>query len=120
MTRKSWKKALVEKTKEEGTYKPSFDIAIDILSEILEERDKVYKLYLEDGSRPVVDVTTDRGQTNKRPNPLLNQWKDLNDSALRYIRELGLSPTGLKKITGDFKTETKKKNSLEEFMKEFE
>ena len=78
MTRKSWKKALVEKTKEEGTYKPSFDIAIDILSEILEERDKVYKLYLEDGSRPVVDVTTDRGQTNKRPNPLLNQYKDLN------------------------------------------
>lgn len=121
MTKNKWKKKLEEKTRAEGVYKPSFDLAIGILSEILEERDKVYKQYIEEGSQPVVDVTTDRGQVNRRPNPLLNQWKDLNSSALLYIRELGLSPAGVKKIKGEAPTEKKTdSHSLEAFLKEFE
>ena len=34
-------------------------------------------------------------------NPLLVLWDDLNKSALAYWRELGLTPSSYKKMTGD-------------------
>lgn len=118
MKKEEWKKRLEDQIRAEGLYKSSFDITIEILSEILEERDEVYRQYLKK-REAVVDVTTDRGSVNKRPNPLLNQWKDLNSSALQYIKELGLSPAGAKKIKGETPAESKP-NGLEAFMREFE
>lgn len=34
-------------------------------------------------------------------NPLLVLWDDLNKSALAYWRELGMTPSSYKKMTGD-------------------
>ena len=34
-------------------------------------------------------------------NPLLVLWDDLNKTALAYWRELGLTPSSYKKMTGD-------------------
>ena len=119
MTVEEWKKKIVNQMKEEEGYNSSFDLTIGILAEILAERDKVYKLYLKEGSEPIVEVKTDRGQVNKRPNPLLRQWQDLNGSALQYIKELGLSPAGLKKIKGEALPERDKGYSLNDFEREF-
>lgn len=100
MDKSKWKKRITEQIKIEHDYIASFQTTIDILAEILEERDRVYAAYIEDGAQPTVIFTTDRGQKNPKPNPLLTQWQDLNVTALQYLRDLGLSPAGLRKLQG--------------------
>lgn len=46
------------------------------------------------------EYTNKAGATNLTKNPLLVLWDDLNKSALAYWRELGLTPSSYKKITG--------------------
>lgn len=108
MNKKTWTKRITEQIKIDRAYLPSFQTTIDILAEILEERDRVYSAYIEDGRRPTIVFTTDRGAQNPKPNPLLRQWQDLNVTALQYLRDLGLSPAGLRKLQGqlpkDYKT----------------
>ena len=100
MDKSKWKKRITEQIKIERDYIASFQTTIEILAEILEERDRVYKAYIEDGAQPTIIFTTDRGQKNPKPNPLLTQWQDLNVTALQYLRDLGLSPAGLRKLQG--------------------
>ncbi len=92
--------------KENGIYKKSYDNTIKILSEILEKRDQVMDKY--DGE-PVVFHTNSHGATNPTKNQYLVLWNELNKTALSYIKELGLTPSGLKKITNvdDKKTTSK-------------
>lgn len=94
----SYKKTLLNATKELGTYDKSFDSTLNILAEILTEREAVYKEYVKQGRKPLVLIISDRGAENMRPNPLLKQWNDLNTSALSYLSAVGLTPAGLKKI----------------------
>ena len=100
MDKSKWKKRITKQIKIEHDYIASFQTTIEILAEILEERDRVYKAYIEDGAQPTIIFTTDRGQKNPKPNPLLTQWQDLNVTALQYLRDLGLSPAGLRKLQG--------------------
>lgn len=74
---------------------------INTLASILEERDRVYRQYIDEGAQPLIEVVSDRGAKNNRPNPLLKQWNDLNTTALSFWRDLGLTPAGLKKINDD-------------------
>ena len=100
MRKQAWKKRIEEQIKIDRDYIKSFQTTLTILSEILEERDRVYDAYLKDGARPTVIFTTDRGAENPKPNPLLRQWQDLNVTALQYLRDLGLTPAGLRKLQG--------------------
>lgn len=97
----SYKKILMNATKELGTYDKSFDASLNILAEIMTERENVYKEYVKGGRHPLVLTISDRGAENYRQNPLLKQWNDLNSSALSYLSAVGLTPAGLKKITND-------------------
>lgn len=45
--------------------------------------------------------TNKAGATNPTKNPALIVWTDMNSLALQYWRELGLTPSSFKKITGD-------------------
>ena len=45
--------------------------------------------------------TNQGGSTNTVKNPLLVLWDDLNKSALAYWRELGMTPSSYRKMTGD-------------------
>lgn len=98
MKKRQWKTRLKKAVIEAKTYKPFFDYTIDTLAGILEQRDEVYKLYTEDEDGPVVEYTNKAGFTNSTKNPKLALWDDLNKTALTYLRELGLTPAGLKKI----------------------
>ena len=98
MTKLGWKRLIIQKMTEAGTYDPVFDQVVDTLVDILVERDRVYKQYTKEGSHPLVLVTSDRGQENMRKNPLLSTWQEFNKDALQYWRDLGLTPAGLKKI----------------------
>ena len=109
MTAKQYKRAIEKKLKENNTYLPAFDTSISVLSEMLEERERVYTEYINTGARPVIEFTSDRGAVNLKPNPLLKQWQELNAGALLYLRELGLTAAGLKKLQGQVITEKPQK-----------
>ena len=100
MNAKQWKKAIEEQIKFDADYIPAFKTTIQILSEMLEERDRIYTAYLDAGAQPVIEFTSDRGAVNLKPNPLLKQWQEINASALLYLRDLGLTAAGLRKLQG--------------------
>lgn len=115
MRKADWKRQIIEKCKNVGTYRSDFLPAIITLSAILEERDRVYKQYVKEGAKPVIDRTSDRGAVNKSKNPLLATWQDLNKDALSYWRDLGLTPAGLKKLD-DEAMKPKKQSSLADLL----
>lgn len=102
MNKEEWKAEIESQVCVHRSYISSFQTTINILSEMLEERDRVYAEYIESGARPVVNFTSDRGATNLKQNPLLRQWHELNVAALAYLRDLGITPAGLRKIQGYF------------------
>lgn len=116
MNRTEWKRKIKKSCKAAGTYKPFFDDSIDALSVILEQRDIALEQYEESGSEPVVIHTNKFGADNLSKNPCLVMWCDLNAQALAYWRDLGLTPSGLKKINDDA-MKTKKQSSFADILK---
>lgn len=98
----AYRKKIEAQIKFDADYIPSFDTTIRILSEMLEERDRIYKEYQDTGAQPLCKFTTDRGAENMKPNPLLKQWQEINASCLLYLRDLGLTAAGLRKLQGQF------------------
>lgn len=113
MNADEWKRAIRRATKAAGTYKKTFDAPIDALAKILEQRDSVYQEYLDGGAVPVVERVSDRGARNSAKNPLLTLWMELNRDALAYWRELGLTPSGLKRLNESAMASTKEQSALE-------
>lgn len=119
MKARDWVKIIREKMADVGTYKPSFDKAIETLSSILEQRDAAYSEFVKGGSQIIIDRRSDRGAVNSAKNPLFVAWMDLNSQALAYWRDLGLTPAGLKRIDEE-SMRPKKKSALAEALKEME
>ena len=112
MKKKAWKKRIKDACIEAGTYRDYFDSVISSLAETLETRDKVRKYYEDSGALPIVQHTNKGGSTNLVKNPILTMYDDLNNTALMYWRELGLTPKGLKAIDENAMKRGKPKNSL--------
>ncbi|MBP5379270.1 MAG: hypothetical protein J6Y64_06990, partial [Ruminococcus sp.] len=53
---------------------------------------------IESGGELLVEYTNKAGATNLALNPLVKLVNDLNDTALTYWKELGLTAAALKKI----------------------
>ena len=111
MKKAAWKKKIKQACVDAGTYKPFFDDVITTLADVLEKRDDTGEQYKKYGSKPVITYTNKGGNSNPTKNPMLILWDDLNKTALTYWRELGLTPSGYKKITGD-KPESEKGSGL--------
>lgn len=116
MKKGAWKKRITKACVDAGTYRDFFDYTIDALAETLERRDEVAKRYKESGDGPVIEYTNKAGATNLVKNPALTMWDDLNKSALAYWRDLGLTPSGLKRID-ESAMKGKKKSNLAEMIK---
>ena len=101
MTAKQWKNLIKRQLSALGQTEKAYDSVISTLADILEQRDAVYQEYIDAGCEPVREYTNKGGATNLTKNPLLVLWDDLNKSALAYWRELGLTPSSYKKMTGD-------------------
>lgn len=97
MKAKKWKSEIKNQMLNIGVYKPEFDRVIDTLSTILEQRDEAYKAFLSDG-RHIIMRENVKGGSNPVKNPLLSVWMDLNNQAITFWRECGLTPAALKKI----------------------
>lgn len=102
----NWAQKIKKACEEVGTYRQSFDDVIDTLASILDERDKAMQIYAtEFQSQPVYEG---------RKCPALQVIDEMNKTALAYWRDLGLTPSGLKKINDDAIKPKPKGNALEE------
>ena len=101
MTSKQWKTLIKKQLSALGQKEKAYDTVIATLADILEQRDYVFQQYQDEGCKPVREYTNKAGATNITKNPLLVLWDELNKSALAYWRELGLTPSSYKKMTGD-------------------
>lgn len=113
MNKEAWQKLTVANMVAVGTYKSSFDPAIDTLAEKGALRDTVRELFAASGGNVIVNHTNKAGATNIEQNPLLRMMNDLDRDLLAYWRDLGLTPAGLKRID-DQSMKPKKKSALQE------
>lgn len=107
MTKAKWKDLIIDQMTALGVQNDSYNSAVETLASILEQRDKTYKEFKKSGGLSVIQYTNKGGSTNMTKNPLLVLWDDLNKSALSYWRELGLTPSSYKKMTGSTMKEEK-------------
>lgn len=117
--RKTTKQIIIEQCEAVGTYKDAFLPAIEATARTIEQRDAAWEAFVEDGCRYVIDHTNKADNTNLVKNPLFLIWRDLNMDALAMWRELGLTPSGYKKVTGDNQSQ-KKGSALAAALKSFE
>ena len=101
MTKAAWKKKIKADCIQAGTYAEWCESIIDTLAAILEKRDAAEKQFKQMKSLPIITHTNKAGAVNPTKNPALVMWNDLNASALAYWRDLGLTPSAFRKLTGD-------------------
>ena len=120
MTAKQWKSKIKKAAVTAGTYKSFFDPVIATLSDVLEQRDKALEQFIASGGCMVIKYTNKANATNPSKNPFMLAWNDLNTTALAYWRELGLTPSSFRKITGTTAPAEEKKSGLAEALKAIE
>nr|DAL38790.1 MAG TPA_asm: terminase small subunit [Caudoviricetes sp.] len=108
MKREKWIETIEKQMEKLGTADPSYQSAVETLAEILEQRDKTKAEFKKSGGKSVIEYTNKGNATNMVKNPLLILWDDLNKSALAYWRELGLTPSSFRKMTGGVKEKEEK------------
>ena len=113
----TWRKKIVQACQNVGTYQPSFDAVIDSLALILERRDDANEQFEKSGGNPIIKYTNKGGATNPAKHPALIVWDELNKTALAYWRDLGLTPSGLKRINEQAMT-PRKRSALAEALKD--
>lgn len=110
MSKTKWKNLINKQLSALGLKDDAYSSAVDSLAAILEQRDKTFQEFQDSGGKTVIEYTNKGGSTNMSKNPLLVMWDDLNKTALAYWRELGMTPSSYKKLTGEEpKKEEKKK-----------
>ena len=95
-----WRPKIKKQCEEMKTFQPSFNSAIDTLAKVLEQRDAALEQFKKEGSVLIIEKTSDRGAVNSAINPLVRLIDTLNNTALSYWRELGLTPSSFRKMTG--------------------
>ena len=108
----TYRNKIIADMKKVGTYKTEYDRIINNLAKIYADMDKAREDFIKSGGNFVVKHTNKNGSTNLVKNPFYLTIEGLQSNILAYSRELGLTPMGLKKITGDSVTETKKQSTL--------
>lgn len=115
------KKDLIKKMKSVGTYDKSFNEIIELTAQILVDLEKAKENFAKSGYQIVVTHTNKNGSKNLVKNPFYLSIEKLRDDSIVYLRELGLTPTGLKKIKNVIDTEPQQNNSvLESILSNFE
>ena len=100
MSKTKWKNLIKKQLTALGLQNDAYESTVESLAAILEQRDKTFDEFQKSGGKSVIEYTNKGGSTNMTKNPLLVLWDDLNKTALAYWRELGLTPSSYKKLTG--------------------
>lgn len=112
MSKKKWKNLINRQLTALGLRNNAYESTVESLAAILEQRDKTFDEFQESGGKSVIEYTNKGGATNMTKNPLLVLWDDLNKTALAYWRELGLTPSSYKRLTGTGAKQEESKKGL--------
>lgn len=112
MSKTKWKNLIKKQLTAFGLQNDAYESTVESLAAILEQRDKTYDEFQQSGGKSVIEYTNKGGSTNMTKNPLLVLWDDLNKTALAYWRELGLTPSSYKKLTGTGAKQEESKKGL--------
>lgn len=96
-----YKRQIIRKMKDVGTYSTSFVYTIDVLAKVLADYEETTERFSRTGGHMVIKHTNKSGATNIVKNPLYQAIEKLRDDIITYSRELGLTPAGLKRINKD-------------------
>lgn len=108
------KTKILKAMKQLDTYRPAFDSAIEVLASLLDRRDVALEKFAESGEEQVIELPNKSLATH----PYLKQAQECESLALSYMKELGLTASGYKKIKGD-KNEAPAECQLEDLRKVF-
>lgn len=112
MSKTKWKNLIIKQLTALGLQNDAYESTVESLAAILEQRDKTFEEFQKSGGKSVIEYTNKGGSTNMTKNPLLVLWDDLNKTALAYWRELGLTPSSYKKLTGTGAKQEESKKGL--------
>lgn len=112
-----YKRQIIRKMKDVGTYSTSFVYTIDVLAKVLADYEATTEQFERTGGHMVIKHTNKSGATNIVKNPLYQSIEKLRDDIITYSRELGLTPAGLKRIKDKGNT-SKKESRLEMILHE--
>lgn len=99
-----------------GTYDNAFMLSIGILDGLLSDYYRAREDWISDGGQLVMEYTNKNGQTNTVKNPLYQSMEKLRMDILTYLRELGITPSGLKKLKQDSFGDNNKVSKVEEML----
>lgn len=116
MNKAEWFDKIKLACEDAGTYRPFFDSVIETLAGILERRDDANRVFEATGGNVLVTHTNKLGAKNLEQNPALRLANDLNRDALAYWRDLGLTPSGLRKLTAEVVSKENNEGSLEKLL----
>lgn len=97
-TEQHYRNDIIKKMKALGVYHVEFSHTVDTLARTLYDYDRTLKSFEESGGNVVIRYTNKSGATNVTKNPYYLALEGMREDILAYSRELGLTPSGLKKI----------------------
>lgn len=120
-TLNGYKAGIVSRMKSLGTYKEEYEPTIERTAGLYVRLDKIIDDYDKKAKgQAVIAHTNKAGATNLVKNPLLTALESTYNLLLLHERELGLTPTGLKKINEAALDPPKKANALIQALKEMQ
>ena len=100
-----YKKRIIQRCKDAGTYAPFYDDTYDKLAYLLELYDKAKAQFKESGERPIVLKTNSAGKKYLDENPAMANVRKLSAEILTHYDKIGLTPQGFKKLGGAMQKE---------------
>lgn len=97
-TQKQYENDIVKKMKALKVYKPEFELTITGLAKALVMQDSSEELFEKSGGQIMIKHTNKAGATNAAKNPFYLALETLRQDIIIYLRELGLTPSALKRI----------------------
>ena len=117
-TEQHYRNDIVKKMRALGVYHAEFAHTIDTLARTLYDYDRTLKSFEDSGGNVVIKHTNKAGATNATKNPYYLALEGMREDILAYSRELGLTPSGLKKIN-EASMKPVRKSALAEALKAF-
>lgn len=98
MTERQYTNKIVERMKALSVYREEFLPTIYRLAALYCHRDKIEAQFAASGGNAVIKHTNKAGATNAIKNPFLTARDEVYTQLLAHERELGLTPSALKKL----------------------
>lgn len=97
-TERQYRNDIIRRMKGVGTYREEFAQTIDRLASLYVQRDQMEEKFKRAAEMPVILHTNKGGATNPAKNPYLAARDELYAQMLSHERELGLTPSALRKM----------------------